>query len=352
MVRKGNFIFLVLPVLVACTSMGPDAIRGSRTDYNLALSKTNDEQMLLNLVRLRYRDRPLFLEVSALNTQFSFTSGAGVQAEAGDDNLYGIGGTIAAEESPTITYTPLGGADFVERVLTPVGLETLFLLDGSGWSSERVYRLLLDQMNGLKNAPGSTGPTPERVTEFEEFIRLAQLFRQLELQDLMFGARIEERLVLRFDEEAKSLPEYRELTDLLDLDPDLGTYPVVSEVRRPLRNTLNLRFRSFAGIMYFLSQSVDVPPADVAAGRVTVTLDGAGQPFDWGRVSDGLMRIRSDDNVPENPAVAVRYRGSWFYIDDSDLDSKSTFSMLMQLFALQSGNADGMTPVLTIPVGG
>lgn len=45
-------------------------------------------------------------------------------------------------------------------------------------------------------------------------------------------------------------------------------------------------------------------------------------------------------------------RGSWFYIDDSDLDSKSTFSMLMQLFALQSGNSDGMTPVLTIPVGG
>ena len=183
---------------------------------------------------------------------------------------------------------------------------------------------------------------PGRVTQYEDFIRLARLFRQLELRDLMYGARIGESLVLRFDEEAKSLPEYRELTDLLDLDPDIGTYTVVSEVRRPLKNTINLRFRSFAGIMYFLSQSVEVPASDVAAGRVTVTLDGADKPFDWGRVSGDLMLIRSIDKVPENAAVEVRYRGSWFYIDDSDLDSKSTFSMLMQLFALQSGNADGM----------
>jgi len=50
--------------------------------------------------------------------------------------------------------------------------------------------------------------------------------------------------------------------------------------------------------------------------------------------------------------VAVFYRRSWFYIDDSDLDSKSTFSMLGQVFALQSGDVEKMTPVLTLPIGG
>ena len=64
------------------------------------------------------------------------------------------------------------------------------------------------------------------------------------------------------------------------------------------------------------------------------------------------MHIRSSPTPPENASVAVSYRDSWFYIDDSDLDSKSTFSMLGQLFAVQSGNATGMVPVLTIPVGG
>ena len=40
----------------------------------------------------------------------------------------------------------------------------------------------------------------------------------------------------------------------------------------------------------------------------------------------------SSDKRPENAATAIFYRGSWFYIDDSDLDSKSTFSMLGQIF--------------------
>ena len=73
--------------------------------------------------------------------------------------------------------------------------------------------------------------------------------------------------------------------------------------------------------------------------------------FDWNRVTDGLKRIRSSSARPKNAAVAVRYRDSWFFIEDSDLDSKSTFSMLAQLYSLQAGGSAGLTPVLTLPVG-
>lgn len=347
-------LLCILVTLTGCSSLGPGAIQGSRSDYNMALRKTDDEQMLLNLVRLRYRDRPLFLEVSALNTQFSFSAGADARTELGQvDDLVGLGGNVVIEESPTVTYTPLQGADFVERVLTPITIETLLMLDTSGWSVERVFRVLLDQMNSLRNAPRSTGPTPERVTEFEEFIQVARLLRQLELADLTIGGVQNGRIVLHFAEAARDLPEYLELTRLLQLDPTIGSYPVTNIWRyQQPKNTINMRFRSFAGVMYFLSQSVDVPADDVAAGRVTVTLDANDQVFNWQRVSEGLMNIRSSPTPPENAAVAVPYRDSWFYIDDSDLDSKSTFSMLGQLFALQSGNAKGMVPVLTIPVGG
>jgi hypothetical protein len=50
-------------------------------------------------------------------------------------------------------------------------------------------------------------------------------------------------------------------------------------------------------------------------------------------------------------AVAVQYRGSWFYIDDADLGSKATFSLLSQLFALQAGKVAGIAPLLTLPLG-
>ena len=48
--------------------------------------------------------------------------------------------------------------------------------------------------------------------------------------------------------------------------------------------------------------------------------------------------------------VRLKYRNHWFYIDDSDLTSKSTFSLLMQLFALQAGEIKASGPVFTLPV--
>jgi len=80
------------------------------------------------------------------------------------------------------------------------------------------------------------------------------------------------------------------------------------------------------------------------AGRVTVTRDAAGRPFDWQLVTEGLLAIKSSPERPENAAVAVNYRNSWFYIDDSDLDSKSTFSLLGQIYQLQAGSAKRAGP--------
>ncbi|MGB1881610.1 MAG: hypothetical protein ACPHTD_12920, partial [Gammaproteobacteria bacterium] len=61
---------------------------------------------------------------------------------------------------------------------------------------------------------------------------------------------------------------------------------------------------------------------------------------------------KSQETRPASAAVAVNYRGHWFYIDDSDIDSKSTFALLGQLFALQSDADKTGAPVLTLPVGG
>jgi len=104
--------------------------------------------------------------------------------------------------------------------------------------------------------------------------------------------------------------------------------------------------------MYFLSHGTDIPAGDADAGYVTVTPDHAGGTFDWLRITDNLMHIKSSEARPRSAAVSVTHRGHWFYIDDSDLDSKSTFSLLGQLFALQAGGVKGITPVLTLPVGG
>jgi len=85
---------------------------------------------------------------------------------------------------------------------------------------------------------------------------------------------------------------------------------------------------------------------------VTVTKDEQDNRFDWRQVTGELMHIHWSEQRPKNAYVTVSYRGRWFYIDDSDLTSKSTFSLLMQLFALQAGEIKSTAPVLTLPVGG
>jgi hypothetical protein len=96
---------------------------------------------------------------------------------------------------------------------------------------------------------------------------------------------------------------------------------------------------------------VEPPETDVKAGKVTVTRTESGAVFDWKEVTLQLLQIRSASKEPADPATSVWYRGSWFYIDDADLSSKSTMSLLSQLLALQSAEIQKVVPVLTLPVG-
>lgn len=355
--RYPRFALVAVPVLmVGCANLGPAAIRAGRTEYNIALGATRDEQLLLNIVRLRYRDPVFFLKTVQLTTQFLFSPELEASASLvpGAD-LYGLRGSYLYEEKPTVSYVPLSGQEFVEQVLTPVSFATIQLLSNAGWSLERILRLCVDELNGVPNAPRAAGPTPSDPPEFEQFRRVASLFRVLQLNKLIgIGTRQEDGEsipTLQFSREALDSPEYQEFVELLGLNPGQTIYKWVVGVGGGRGDVIAIETRSYSAILFFMSQSVEVPSRDEDEGRVTVTRDESGEPFDWSMVTGEMMRIQSSESRPNNAAVAVRYRGSWFYIDDSDLDSKSTFVLLSQLSALQSGRVEGAAPVLTLPVG-
>lgn len=119
----------------------------------------------------------------------------------------------------------------------------------------------------------------------------------------------------------------------------------------PDRHSIAVSTRAMTGVLYCLSQGVAVPAEDEQAGRVTVTRLDEGERFDWSKVLDDVMTIRSSRAAPVDGVVTVPYRGSCFYIRDSDLQSKTSFALLGQLMSLQAGPQPLSGTALSFSVG-
>jgi len=427
-------IFLLLAT--GCT-LGPQQIDSGRLRYNEAVQRTFQEEMLLNLVRLKYRESPEFLSVGAIAAQYSFdgSAGTGLTLPDGGTKVLGLNGAVARTEKPTISYMPARGEEFQKGLLAPIDLESLELLSRTGWSWERILRTTVQYMNDVDNATSAGGPTPEIKPDFEEFRYLAQQLRQLQIQrrielasaeregpakrvpleknqldgDSVIGAlrdgyhfndsadgivmaKNEQYVALIVHPEAKYSREMQEVARLLGLlvDEDPSS-PAVFEVaaakegriraafknRKPQvstpsvweqqdglqrlpppleppqgRDDIVVSTRSLLEVMFYLSQGIQVPEPHRAEGLVTSTFDRDGSLFDWSELTGDLLNVQSCEHRPKNAAVAIKFKGHWFYIDDRDLNSQSTFMLLVELFEIEVRAGGGGGFLYTLSVGG
>lgn len=349
-------LYLALFGLSGCVHFGAEALRTSRIDYNDSLRVTEDEQMLLNIVRLRYRDRMYFLEADTVTTQFSYAASIepGLNWIPGVGNNESLRNRVAVEERPTVTYRPLRGKDFVERILTPISTETLILLSNSGWPISRILRTCIERINDLENGFQTNHHDFTVDTRSQQaFIDVVYALRQLELANLVAGAKDpnSNQIVLRFKKAAHRHPAFLRLVEKLGVNNNVTVLPLLNAVETDNPNVLTIQPRSFDSIMFFLSQSVEVPVPHLQAGQVPTRNDESGVLFDEARVTKELFKVHSSAEKPEWANVAIFYRDNWFFIDDRDSASKSTFSLLSQIFSLQSGSVQQAAPILTIPLG-
>ncbi|MBF0275672.1 MAG: hypothetical protein HQK84_10630, partial [Nitrospinae bacterium] len=181
--------FLLLTFLFSgCGSIGPTIMKGERFNYNNAISRSNNEQLLLNLVRLKYRDNPYFLNINSVTSQLTLQGSAEASVSVPDTWNKTSSGKIGGvySEKPTISYAPLQGNEFIQYMLTPISLETLALLYNSGWSSKRLLVATVQRINNIPNAPTASGPTPEKAPEFKRFIQFASLMEELRQEENIF----------------------------------------------------------------------------------------------------------------------------------------------------------------------
>ena len=394
-------------------SLGPSALRSDRPKYNIAAQRSSSEQLLLNMVRLKYREPASFLVISSISAHFNYSADAGLSMTLpeGAANVFGVSGGGGYAEQPTITYTPLQGGEFATRVMSEIDMNTFILLVRGGWDIDHIMRLTVERIGRLQNRP-MIGPDPgEAESSYDRFIELAKVWKRLQDngrllflmtpgEDVTLARSIAPEEVRAADiisadkdgywyhkgkdgelELRKSGPrslviratyasekEAEAVDDCLDINPKRkrggkGRIAETIELVRlsewhegedapASRAKVPVQLRSFSDVLYYVASGIEVPECHAAKGLVKTYIDADGDVVDRRRFTRDLLDIRCSALRPSNAFVAVHYRGRWFYIDDADVRSKDTFALLGIIFAIQAGEAPSAQPVLTIPVAG
>lgn len=142
-----TILCMVLYALSGCAMVGPSSISMGRADYNEAINKTEDEQMLLSIVKGRYGETFSLLSVTGVAANVRFGSRAGAEVGIGPDknflgNLVPFSAGLAYEENPTITYSPVQGERYLRQLLSPIPLDILVLIIRAG-TSQATYLTML-----------------------------------------------------------------------------------------------------------------------------------------------------------------------------------------------------------------
>jgi len=180
--RRLSMPSVLLVLASGCTTgLGPRAVRTERPDYNRQIIRSNDAELLLNLVRLRYNDSIFFTGVGGIVAQYAYdaTLNAGGTVGGGNPSGATFGTALDYGEKPTITYTPMTGEEAAARLLAPISIDSIMLFQQAGWSADRLLLLTVQRVNDVVNAPTAGGPTPAREPDFEAFANLAERMERL-----------------------------------------------------------------------------------------------------------------------------------------------------------------------------
>jgi hypothetical protein len=353
--RLGILLVLALVATTGCSPIGPATIARDRFDYTTAVAESWKRQMLHNIVKIRYGDVPVFLDVTSITNQYSLERelrGTLGWASPPSSNRQELAGTGRYYDRPTITYNLLTGEKFARSLMTPIAPATVMALVEGGYPIDLVFRLTVHSVNGVRNQFGGSARTLQADAEFYPLLEKLREIQSsgavaLRVAKLEGGAAV----IMTFRQrDAKDLAQrVVEVRQILGLPEEAREFPVVYGSAPAHSGEIALLTRSIIEILSDLSSTIDVPDEHVADHRVIASMAEEGEG-----VRKPLIRIRSSAEAPGDgdAFVAVPYGNHWFWIDDRDYASKRLFSFLMFVMTLtESGGKDG-APVLTISAGG
>ena len=297
-------------LLLACCSLAAltgcqaekRALRTDFADYNAILQHNQSEQMLLNIVRMHYREVPFFMKAGTLTASYDTSVSTGVDAtlQEGEQSLVGVSGRYSFSSKPTVSYTPVEGKEFVQQLMEEISPHTFALLLRAGWSVQMLGDLLVERvtLDGGELLVGR--PSSPSFAKFREFMHAIE--KAEDADGLKVVTRADGGLNLEFDGKSVGVERFQ--------------------------------LRSLYSAMFMASKDVETP--DAKKGEMKPS------------VGTGEMRIRASEKPLPGALVSVEYRGWHYSIAADDIRSKDTLALFMQLSRIQSGPPTA-PPTLTIP---
>jgi len=364
------FLFIVAAVILisGCAAQGAKRVPADRFDYNTAIAQSTREQILLNIVRSRYLEVPVFLTVSSVLTQYEYDRSVGLGAilEFGSGTTdRGTGeANLRFSERPTITYLPVEGQEFSAHLLSDIPYEFIFAAAQAGFPVDIFMRIGLQRLGAVENM--SFGEVPatgyiDSKTQIEsDFKKLKRFERMIELIFILSDSEVIEIQHIEEDGQSESYlliaeevpedlrPMLGELRQLIGLT-NSNRFRITDRVTNLKEDEISIQTRSVMAMMEFVARGVEVPLVHLKDGWVV----DYGLQNSEGEVAKELIpfRMRSSKKRPDNVFAAVRFQGYWYYIDHADITSKRALSLIIVLFRLQAPTPSGAAPILTLPTG-
>ena len=340
--------------LSGCASFGPPSVDRDRFDYINAIASSWKQQTLLNIVKLRYADTPVFLDVgqiiSGYQLEGTVSVGGALNSASAFGDVLSMGTAGRYTDRPTITYTPLTGSHFIHMLMTPIPPPALFMLIEEGWPVDMLMQIGVQRINGISNNKGGArGHAAD-----PDFARLLAALQRLQSSGAL-GLRVEvsketkqEGTIMTISQ--KNLPPEiqadRELVrKLLGLRPDLQEFKVIYGGVSDKDDVIAVQTRSGLQILNQLGSNVEVPTEHVAEQRTYPPI-----PEQGGMTQSlpSLIRIHAEKSRPSDAFAAVKYRDYWYWIDDRDFRSKGVFTFLMIIMTLADNGEKVQSPIVTI----
>ncbi len=348
-------VILFLSITSGCGSIGPTTVGRDRFDYVSAISESLKQQILLNIVKIRYADVPVFMDIgqviSGYELEGTLTAGGTIGNKTapnamGDFLNLGAGGRYL--DRPTVTYAPLTGADFIKTMMTPFPPTAIMFLVEAGWPVDVMLQVAVQAINGIRNEKGGI----QSHAADPEFVELIRLMKRIQVAGgvgfkVTHGKEGEAGAMLLFHtrrQTPETLRDMNEVRRLLRLNPEATNIRITYGADAQADDEIALHTRSAYQVLVELASHVAVPPEHVAEHRTFAPIPTAeGTP-----VLPSLIAIQSSAERQNDSFSQVKYRGHWYWIDDRDILSKRVFTFLTILFTLSETGEKIQQPILTI----